>query len=56
MSLTRFENKKQKTTCKRAGVTIILALRFKSWPTGYNSQNFLLIWGLSLKVRCPNFL
>ena len=35
---------------------ISLEVHVKSWPTGYNSQKFLLIWGLSLRGRCPNFL
>ena len=34
------------------GVTTV---HVKSWPTGYNYQKFLLIWGLSLRGRCPNF-
>ncbi|XP_078310748.1 uncharacterized protein LOC111138251 [Crassostrea virginica] len=29
---------------------ISLEVHVKSWPTGYNSQKFLLIWGLSLRA------
>ena len=34
---------------------ISLEVHVKSWPTGYNSQKILLIWGLSLRGRWPNF-
>ena len=33
-----------------------LQIHVKSWPTKNTSQKFLLIWGLSLRGRCPYLL
>ena len=33
-----------------------LQIHVKSWPTRNTSQKFLLIWGLSLRGRCPYLL
>ena len=31
---------------------ISIEVHVKSWPTGYNSQKIILIWGFSMGGRC----